>query len=200
MSLLEKNITRKGQVDDDNAVKLDAGDNSGEYKVEVIGNSAVYVRESELSHLPELHYLISWKEYLEEENPWEPDSAVQHLGKLISLFYKDHSGKSTATSLTINIAPPIARTTVKPTELLKQKQGRLTECAKKCAKWGNKKEATRRNLSQCASRPRSRWKARSMSPWRRECWGTCMIGSSTPKKLYSILFWPSPSPSKSLLK
>ena len=108
-------------MDNENAEELDVGD-KGKYKVEAIRDSAVYARESESSHLPGLYYLISWKEYPEEENTWEPASAVQHLKKLISLFYKEHPNKPTATFPTIETAPPMARPTVKPTKLLKQKQ------------------------------------------------------------------------------
>ena len=76
MSLLEQDTIRKGRVDE-NATELDAGDNvSGKYKVEAIRDSAVYARESESGHLPGLYYLVSWKGYLEEENTWEPASAV----------------------------------------------------------------------------------------------------------------------------
>ena len=57
MSLLEQDTTRKGQVDDE--TELDASDNSGEYKVEAIWDSAVYARELELGHLPGLYYLVS---------------------------------------------------------------------------------------------------------------------------------------------
>ena len=76
MSLLEQNTTRKGQVDK-NATELDAGnDDNGEYEMEAIQDSAVYARESESDHLPDLYYLVSWKGYSEEENTWEPASAV----------------------------------------------------------------------------------------------------------------------------
>ena len=74
MSLLEQDTTRKER--DDNAVELDAGNNSGEYKVEAIRDSAVYARESESGHLSGLSYLVLWKEYPEEENTWGPTSAV----------------------------------------------------------------------------------------------------------------------------
>ena len=107
-----------------NANELNAGDDSGEYKVEVIWDSAVYARESESGHLSGLYYLVSWKGYPEEENTWEPASAVQHLRKLISSFHKDHPDKPTATSPAIDTAPPMARPTVKPTEPLKRKRGR----------------------------------------------------------------------------
>ena len=59
-----------------NAEELDAGDNSGEYEVEAIWDSTVYARESKLGHLLGLYYLVSWKGYPEEENPWEPALAV----------------------------------------------------------------------------------------------------------------------------
>ena len=58
MSLLEKNTTRKGRVDDEN-VELNAGDENGEYGVEAIQDSKVYARESESGHLPGLYYLVS---------------------------------------------------------------------------------------------------------------------------------------------
>ena len=67
VSLLEQDITRKGRVDGD-ATELDAGDDEGgEYEVEAIRDSAVYARESESGHLPGLYYLVSWKDYLQEE-------------------------------------------------------------------------------------------------------------------------------------
>ena len=68
-------------------MEFDAGDNeSGEYKVEAIWDSAVYAREWKSGYLPGLYYLVSGKGYPEEENTWEPASAVQYLRKLISLF------------------------------------------------------------------------------------------------------------------
>ena len=59
--LLEQNITRKRQVDKNatKLVELDAGNNdSGEWKIEAICNSAVYTRES-ADHLPKFYYLVS---------------------------------------------------------------------------------------------------------------------------------------------
>ena len=114
VSLLEQDITRKRRVDENNATELDAGNDSSDYGVEVIRDSAVYARESKSGHLPGLYYLVSWKGYLEEENTWEPYSAVQHLRKLISSFHKDHPDKPTATSEAIDTAPPMARPTIKP--------------------------------------------------------------------------------------
>ena len=102
-------------------IEFDAGNNE-EYEVEAIRDSAVYARESESSHLPGLYYLVSWKEYPEEENTWELASTVQHLRKLINLFHKDHPNKPTATFPAIDTTPPMARPTVKPTEPPKRKQ------------------------------------------------------------------------------
>ena len=78
VSLLEQDTTRKGRVDEEvRQMEFDAGDDeSGEYEVEAIRDSAVYARESESGHLPGLYYLVSWKGYPEEENTWEPASAV----------------------------------------------------------------------------------------------------------------------------
>ena len=78
MSLLEQNTIRKGRVDEEvRQMEFNASDDDGgEYKVEVIWDSAVYIRESELGHLPGLYYLVSWKGYSKEENTWEPASVV----------------------------------------------------------------------------------------------------------------------------
>ena len=61
MSLLKQNTTKKGQVDDNitELIELDANNNeSGEYKVEAIYNSAVYAKKLESGHLPKLDYLV----------------------------------------------------------------------------------------------------------------------------------------------
>ena len=48
--------------------KLDVGNNESiEYEVEAICDSAIYIRES-ASYLSGLYYLVSWKCYPEEEN------------------------------------------------------------------------------------------------------------------------------------
>ena len=116
MSLLEQDITRKGQADKKTAEQLEfetSGDNK-EYEVEGICNSAVYARESEAGHLPGLYYLVSWKDYPEDESTWEPASAMQHLWKLVSTFHKNHPNKPIATSPPIDLALPIAKRTVSP--------------------------------------------------------------------------------------
>ena len=128
---------------DKDVTELDAGNNEGnEYKVKAICDSVVYTKKS-AGHLPGLYYLFSWKGYLEEENTWEPYSTVQHLRKLISLFYKDHLDKAIAISKLIDTAPPMARPTIKPTAKStvrlttpKQKQGRPP--SKSTNKWAKK--------------------------------------------------------------
>ena len=57
MSLLEQDTKRKGRMDD--KTELDTDDNSGDYEVKVIWDSAVYARKLESGHLPGLYYLVS---------------------------------------------------------------------------------------------------------------------------------------------
>ena len=97
-------------------IELDIHDNDSEkYEMEVIQNSVIYAKESELAYLSGFYYLVSYKKYPEEENIWKPASAVQHFKKLISSFYKDYPNKPTATSPAINTALPMTRPTVKLT-------------------------------------------------------------------------------------
>ena len=50
-------------------MEFNTSDNdSGEYKIEVIWNSTVNARESELGYLSGLYYLVLWKRYPEEKN------------------------------------------------------------------------------------------------------------------------------------
>ena len=65
MSLLEQDTTKKERVE--KVPELDTGDNSEEYKIEAIQDSAVYARESE-GHLPRLYYLVALKSYPKEKN------------------------------------------------------------------------------------------------------------------------------------
>ena len=74
MSLLEQNTTSKKKVDK-RVTELKAG-NSKECKIETIQNSAVYASKSESGQLSGLYYLVACKGYPEEENTWEPLSAV----------------------------------------------------------------------------------------------------------------------------
>ena len=136
MLLLERDTTRKKRVDEKvTELDFEVGD-SKEYKVEAIWDSAVYAMESESGHLPGLYYLVAWKGYPEEENTWEPISAVQHLRKLISSFHKDHPEKPTATSPPVDFALPMAKPTVKPTAkaTTKRKRGRSANSVSKRAK------------------------------------------------------------------
>lgn len=75
MSLLERDTTGKGQVDE-NVTELEAG-NTKKYEIETIRDNAVYTIESN-GHLPRFFYLVFWKGYLEEENFQKPSSAVQY--------------------------------------------------------------------------------------------------------------------------
>ena len=49
-------------------LELEAG-NSKEYKVEAVRDSVVYASKSESGQLPDLYYLVAWKEYPSKENP-----------------------------------------------------------------------------------------------------------------------------------
>ena len=124
MLLLEQDITRKKRVDKKvRQIEFNAGNNdSRKYKVKAIWDSAVYTKESESGHLLSLYYLVLWKRYSEKENIWKPVSAIQQLRKLISLIHKNYLDKPIATSLTIDIALPMVRLTVKPIEPPKQKR------------------------------------------------------------------------------
>ena len=116
-------------------LEFEAGGNNKEYKVEGICDSAVYTRKSKASHLPGLHYLISWKSYSENESTWEPASEVQHFRKLFSTFYKNHPNKPTATSPPIDLALPIAKCTALPNINGKRKHGQPVGSVRKKAKY-----------------------------------------------------------------
>ena len=74
MSLVEQDSTKKERVK--KVPELDIGNNSKEYKIEAIWESAVYTMKLELGHLPRLYYLIAWKDYPEKKNIWKPVLAV----------------------------------------------------------------------------------------------------------------------------
>ena len=109
-------------------LEFEAGDDK-EYKVDGIWDSAVYAKESTTSQLSGFYYLISWKSYSEEENIWEPASAIQHLRRLVTSYHKDNPEKSIATSLPVDMAPPIVRPMqgqpAGPMAVLTKKRGRL---------------------------------------------------------------------------
>ncbi len=111
-------------------LKFENEGNSEEYEVEAIRDSAVYAKESDNGyHLPGLYYLVSCKGHPEEENTWEPASAVLHLCKLNSIFYHNNPGKLAATSPSIDSALPMVKLTAKPkakTLSTKRKQSQPT--------------------------------------------------------------------------
>ena len=138
MSLLEQDITRKRRIF--LVPEFELGDNK-KYEVEAIQDSVVYVKEVD-GHLPRLYYLVVWKGYPEEANTWKPSSTVMHLRKMVSTFYNNHPEKPIVTSAPLDSAPPMPKPT---TQLLaKQKREQPLGHAKKRAKWGDKKEATRK--------------------------------------------------------
>ncbi len=108
-------------------LKFEVGGNK-EYEVEAIIDSAVYGQQANNNNqISSLYYHISWKDYLKEENTWEPSSAVIHLRKLISTFYKEHPEKPIATSSPLDSVLAMARPSM-PKEP-KQKRGRLSKGA-----------------------------------------------------------------------
>ena len=131
--LLEQDITRKGRMNEFAEVpefEFESGDDK-EYEVEAIQDSAVYAKEAD-GHLPGLYYLVAWKGYPKEENTWEHSSAGMHLRKMVNTFYKDHPENTTATSIPLDSAPPMAKPTIQLSA--KQKRGQPTERAKEHAK------------------------------------------------------------------
>ena len=99
LSLLEQDTTRKGWVDEKIAEQLEfkASGNNEEYNVEIIHDSTVYAKESELDHLLGLYYPIFQKSYFDDESTQKPISTVQYTWKLVSIYYKNHLNKPTAT-------------------------------------------------------------------------------------------------------
>ena len=49
-------------------LKFKAGSNNKKYKVEDICNSTVYTKKLKADHLLNFYYLLSWKNYLKDEN------------------------------------------------------------------------------------------------------------------------------------
>ena len=123
MSLLEQDTTTKRQIKklfSKPKSEFDASDNK-EYKVEIIKDNAIYAKEIE-KHLTGIYYLVFWKGYPEKKRTWEPSSAIMHLWKMISTFYKNYPKKPIATSLSLNFTLPKAKPSVKPAKpSIKQK-------------------------------------------------------------------------------
>ena len=93
--------------------KFEAGDNK-EYEVDGIWDSTVYTKESAIRQLPRHYYMVLWKSYPKEENTWEPASAIQQLWRLVTAYHKDNPEKPTATSASVDTAPPMAKPTAPP--------------------------------------------------------------------------------------
>ena len=131
--LLDQNTTKKGQINDTQLDFKFEANNDEEYEVDGIWNSTVYAKESTTGQLSGLYYLVLWKGYLEEENTWEPILAIQHLWRLTNVYHKNNPEKPTAISLSVDIAPSMARLT---TALMKKcsrsaKSTTITKQAKK---------------------------------------------------------------------
>ena len=115
MALPKQDTTRKGRVDNKTLQLVFKDEEEGEeYKAEAICNNTVYSKELESDQLQGLYHLISWKDFPEEENTWEPVLAIQYLRRLVSTFHEENSDKPTANSTPVNTAPPMAKPTVKP--------------------------------------------------------------------------------------
>ncbi len=132
MSLLEQNTIKNGRVDKTTSrLEFKNDDDGKEYKIKAIRDSTVYAKKPDSSHhLQGLYYLVSWKNYPEEENTWEPALAVLYLCKLINTFHRNYPEKPTVTSPPIDFAPSMARPTNKPraeVSSTKQKQSRSTK-------------------------------------------------------------------------
>ena len=138
ISLLKQDTTKKGRMNElfpKPEPEFDAGNNK-EYEVEAIIDSAVYAKKAE-RHLLGLYYLIFCKNYPKEENTWKPSSAVMHLCKMISIFYKDYPEKPTGTSPLLDPALPMAKPSVKsPVKpFVKRKQGRPISSTNQTKEW-----------------------------------------------------------------
>lgn len=107
MSLPEQDTIKKGRMNEILPVLEFEVSNNKEYKVEVIQNSTVYTKKVD-KHLLGLYYLVVWKGYPEEENTWEPTSAVMCLWKIVSTFHKDYSEKLIVTSVSLDSTPLMA--------------------------------------------------------------------------------------------
>ena len=113
--------------------EFEAGNNK-EYEINGIRDSVVYAKESAIEQLPELYYLVLWKGYPEEENIWKPISAIQHLRRLVTAYYKDNPEKPTATSAPVDMAPLMAKSMATLTKKRGRPVGSTTTITKQAKK------------------------------------------------------------------
>lgn len=118
---MEKDTIKKKQVNKllELELELNIEDNK-EYKVEAIVDNTIYAKVAR-DYLLELYYLISWKDYLEDESTWEPISTIIYLWKMINIFHKNYLKKPIVTSPFPDSILLIAKLTVKS---VKQKHDR----------------------------------------------------------------------------
>ena len=93
-------------------LEFEAVDNK-KYEIKVIIDSMMFNQQANNNQMPGFYYLVLWKNYPEEENTWEPLSAVIYLRKLINTFYKKHPKKPTATFPPLGSVPPITKPTIR---------------------------------------------------------------------------------------
>ena len=55
--MLGQDIIKKMQIDENNVIKLDVGENNRKYKVVAICNNMVYAKKS-VGHLPKIYHLV----------------------------------------------------------------------------------------------------------------------------------------------
>lgn len=121
MSLLEQDITKKGQVNKFSELELAVVEDK-KYKIEGIRDNAVY-NEAVEGKVPGLYYLIPWKSYSKKMTTWETASIVLHLHKMISIFYKAYLKKPTAMFPLLDSVPLMVRPKIKPTTKQKCSRG-----------------------------------------------------------------------------
>ena len=144
ISLLEQDTTKKSRMNEFLVPELEPSDDK-EYEVEAIWDSVVYTKKAD-GYFLGLYYLVAWKGYPKKENTWVPSLTVMHLRKMVSTFHKDHPEKPTVIWAPLDSALPMTKPAIQLPP--KQKRDRpIGRDKKRCAKWGAKKEATRRNPS-----------------------------------------------------
>lgn len=81
--------------------EIDIGEDK-KYKVKTIADSFIYARSAR-GYLLKLYYLLSWKSYFEDKSTQQPPTVVMYTQKMINTFQINHSEKSTAMFLPLEI-------------------------------------------------------------------------------------------------